>query len=96
MTRDYKSEVFRKFALKLKKEKLWNKFCLLEYYFKFYTLPTNSLVAIYEYIKNEKNDSIMPKEWFDKFGKYKDYTGTYFTNIDRDITLSEFFEHYKL
>ena len=38
----------------------------------------------------------MPKEWFDKFGKYKDYTGTYFTNIDRDITLSEFFKHYKL
>ena len=94
--REYKGELFRKFALKLKKEKLWNKFRLLEYYFRFYTLRDNSLNTIYEYIKNEEDDNIMPMEWFNSSGKYKDYCSTHFTNIDRNVNLSEFFKHYKV
>ena len=94
--RDYKGELFRKFALKLKKERLWNRFCLLEYYFRFYSSQTNSLYLIYEYIKDEENKAIMPKEWFDRCGKYKDYCSTYFTNSDSDIKLSDFFKHYKV
>jgi hypothetical protein len=94
MGREYKGELFRKFALTMKKKKLWNKFRILEYYFRFYSLTTNSLVMIYEYLTDEK--SMMPKEWFDAYGEFRDYCGTPFTNTDKDIKLSEFFKYYKV
>lgn len=96
MIRKYEGEIFRKFALKLKKEKLWNRFRVLEYYFRFYADSDNSLCIIYDYIKNKDKDNIMLQEWFDKYGEFKDYCATHFTNIGRDVKLEEFFKYYKV
>ena len=95
MSREYKGELFRKFALKLKKEHLWHKFFVLEYYFRFYTNPNNSTARLIEFYKNKNDDAILLKEWF-KNSKETHCDGTFFENTDCDIKLSEFYKHYKL
>lgn len=90
--REYKGEMFRKFALKLKKERLWNRFIILEYYFRFYTNPENNLKCLYDYIKNKNEDCIMRKEWFNDEGG----RGTHFDLSNYDILLKDFFKHYKV
>ncbi len=90
--REYKGEMFRKFALKLKKERLWNRFIILEYYFRFYINPQNSLKCLYDYIKNKNEDGIMRKEWFNDEGG----RGTHFDLSNYDILLKDFFKHYKV
>jgi hypothetical protein len=97
--REYKGKMYRKFALKLKKEGLWQKFTILEYYFRFYTNPSNSLLELYKYIKNENNIEILPLRWFR--GCEKGRYGTYLDNMlisdyDETVLLSDFFKHYKV
>lgn len=97
--RNYKGELFRKFALKLKKEGLWQKFIILEYYFRFYSNLENNLITIYKYIKNENSDNVLLLDWIK--GKEKGRHGSYLDNMlfseyDRQILLSDFFKHYKV
>lgn len=99
MLREYKGEMYRKFALKLKKDRLWSKFIIAEYYFRFYTNPSNGLLEIYNYIKNEDNKSTIPLSWFR--GKNKGIYGSFLDNTlisdyDEDALLSDFFKHYKV
>lgn len=98
MLRDYKGELFKKFALKLKKEGLWQKFIILEYYFRFYTNTSNGLLEIYEYIKNKNKDSVIPIQWFRNgkglYGTYVEKDHIY--DDDKDIKLSDFFKYYKV
>ena len=99
MIREYKGEMFRKFALKLKKEGLWQKFIVLEYYFRFYSNLENSLIRLYRYLKNENNDEVLSLDWVK--GKEKGRYGSYldsmlFSEYDRQILLSDFYKHYKV
>lgn len=89
--RQYKGELYRKFCLKLKKDKLFAKFLVLEYYFRFYNNPENNIKMIYDYILNKDKKSIMYGSWFKNGGR-----GTYLDGTDKDILLSEFFKHYKV
>lgn len=99
MLREYKGEMYRKFALKLKKDGLWQRFIIAEYYFRFYVNPENSLIDIYNYIKDEKKDNILPLKWFR--GKERGRYGSYLDNMlisdyDINVLLSDFFKHYKV
>jgi len=99
MLREYKGELFRKFALKLKKERLWQKFIILEYYFRFYSNLENNLIRLYEFIKNENNDEVLLLDWFKgkKKGRYGSYLDSMlFSEYDRYILLSDFYKHYKV
>ena len=90
--REYKGEMFRKFALKLKKEGLWQRFIITEYYLRFYSNPMNNLNTLIDCYKNENDDYILYKSFFD----LEDCRGSYFDGINEDIKLSEFFRHYKV
>jgi len=90
--REYKGEHFRKFALRLKKEHLWHRFIVLEYYFRFYTNPNNTTKMLIEFYKNENGDCYIPKEHL----AYDQCRGTYFDGTNYDIKLSEFCKHYKI
>lgn len=97
--REYKGEMFRKFALKLKKEGLWQKFIILEYYFRFYSNVENNLITLYKYLKNEDNDEVLLLDWVK--GKEKGRHGSYldsmlFSEYDKHILLSDFYKHYKV
>ena len=99
MLREYKGELFRKFALKLKKDKLWQRFIITEYYFRFYTNPNNSLLEIYNYIRDEKKNNILPLQWF--VAKEKGRYGSYLDSMlvsdnDNYMFLKDFFKHYKV
>ena len=53
------SPIFRKFALKLKRERLWNRFRILEYYFHIYTTErNNSICNIYDALKHPRKYDI--------------------------------------
>ena len=90
-TRQYKGEFYRKFCLKLKKDRLFAKFLVLEYYFRFYSNFENNIKLLYDYILDKNKDSIMYGSWFRDCAR-----GTYLDGTDKDILLSEFFKHYKV
>ena len=89
--REYKGERYRKFCLKLKKNRLFARFLILEYYFRFYENRNNSYKLIYNYLENKNKDNIMCGKWF-KNGE----RGTYLDFTDKDVYLEDFFKHYKV
>ena len=99
MLREYKGELFRKFALKLKKDKLWQRFIITEYYFRFYANLENNLLEIYNYIKDENKDNRVPLQWFvaKEKGRYGSYLDSMLvSNDDKFILLKDFYKHYKV
>ena len=88
MNEKYNTKVFKRFAKKLKKEKLWNRFKVLEYYFHIY-VPSrtmdvgynNSFVRLYDCMKH-------PENYWIKNEKYNIFP------MDRVVYLNEILEYY--
>ena len=88
MNEKYNTKAFRKFAKKLKKDKLWNKFKILEYYFHIY-VPNrvmdknyhNSFVQLYDCLKH-------PELYCVKNDEYTIFP------MDREIYLNEILDYY--
>ena len=82
----FTDEAFRKFALKLKRETLWNRFRILQYYFDvFNSKNANGLDKLYDCLKN-------PSNYFMENNKgYKIFGGGF-----REVGLNEIFEYYRV
>jgi len=80
----YKSKSFKKFAQKLKREKLWGKFRILEYYFELCDQRKgNSKEKIYEALNNPSKFSVANNRGYKIFG-------------EGSIKLSEVFDYYRV
>ena len=76
---------FRRFALKLKREGLWNRFRILQYYFRVFDIGKgNKLTTLYRALKNPNLFEITNKSGYMVFKK-KEF-----------IPLSEIFEYYRV
>ena len=65
----FTEKAFRKFALKLKREGLWNRFRILQYYFRvFNDVNNNSLYDLYNCLKNPSSYTIMNNRGYKVFG----------------------------
>jgi hypothetical protein len=80
------SPIFRKFALKLKRERLWNRFRILEYYFHTYTTESNnSIYKLYDALKHPDKYDLE-----NKYNRYKIFG-------DKDyIPIEKIFEYYSV
>ena len=90
MNDKYNTIAFRKFAKKLKKEKLWVRFKILEYYFHIYTPDrtmdvgyNNSFVRLYDCVKH-------PENYWLKNEKYTIFP------MNREIYLNEILDYYSV
>ena len=80
------SPIFRKFALKLKRERLWNRFRILEYYFHIYTTESNNpIYKLYDALKHPDKYDLE-----NKYNRYKIFG-------DKDyIPIEKIFEYYSV
>jgi hypothetical protein len=80
------SPIFRKFALKLKRERLWNRFRILEYYFHTYTTESNNpIYKLYDALKHPDEYDLE-----NKYNRYKIFG-------DKDyIPIEKIFEYYSV
>lgn len=76
--------MFRKFALKLKRERLWNRFRILQYYFHVYTTESNnSIYKLYDALKHPDKYDLE-----NRYNRYKIFG-------DKDyIPIEEIFKYY--
>lgn len=80
----FTEKAFRKFALKLKREGLWNRFRILQYYFRvFNNVNNNSLYHLYDCLKNPSHYFIINKKGYKIFGGGL-----------RKVNLEEIFKYY--
>lgn len=78
-------ERFRQFALKLKREGLWNRFRILQYYFRVFDISKgNKLTTLYRALKNPNIFEVVNRSGYVVFG-HKEF-----------IPLSEIFEYYRV
>ena len=78
-------ERFRQFALKLKREGLWNRFRILQYYFRIFDVEKgNKLVTLYRALKELENFEIVNKSGYTIY-EHKNF-----------IPISEIFKYYRV
>jgi len=86
--RRYDSKHFKFFMKKLKKEKLWGRFRLLEYYYRYY-LDGTSIRLLYNCLKDPDGYEI---------GYEKDLSKHYliWENKEGFVVLSDFFKYFRV
>lgn len=95
MYEKFNNKTFMKFALKLKKEKLWLRFKIMDYYFGIYNRTSedglenrNSLMNIYKCLKYPERYII---DCYEKSHQYK-----IFEDYGNGIPIKQIFDHFKV
>jgi len=89
----FNNQIFKNFALKLKKEKLWNRFKIIDYYFESYNIDEcddnkNSFYKLYKALKNPEDFDMVCKKVEHKYKIFEEYGD--------EIPLNKVFERFNV